>query len=416
MLVIFSFEGLATAALGVYGSTWNETPTMDAIAASGVVMDRFVLSSDQGSKNLVDWFKGDWIDRRGETGPIVLVTDDSDAEELAEEFDEVLFVEHEGEAEIPDEIESTRLGKLILAAIARDGESEDPDQTPSVMWIHSRFLLDAWDAPRNLFPTHAPIVDSWKQKHASQEDADDGLTEDDAIDNDAIDGDVDSNSSDDIHALQSNSIGEGYEGDDFEEESDFDKEDSAIDPIFSTISPPCFQCSPETDDPDLVMSWMRTYGCQVRLIDWMIEVFLASLSDEDPQVMVVSTSGYSLGQNGWVGHRVGTLASPQIQVPLLVSDVGPIRWPKLVGDEMVRAALDDSLPVHVNAAKYCDDQAPRIIETSSDRASQVVTIKDWFYCRMSDGTEHLHWKPDDVDDVNNVVRRRPDVAAELSRR
>jgi hypothetical protein len=405
MLVIFSFDGLATSALGVYGSTWNETPTIDAIAASGVVMDRFVLSSDRGPANLANWMKGDWIDRHSQEGPVVLVTDDPDAEELAAEFDEVLFVEHKDEVEIPDEIESTRLGQLILAAIQRDGESEDPNEKPSVMWIHSRFLLDAWDAPRNLFPTEAPIVDSWKEKHASGDDSDDDSPDDDSYSDESVDDD----------SIDDDSIDDNFD-DDFEEELDLDDEDSAIDPIFSTIEPPCLQCSPETDDPDLVMSWMRTYGCQVRLIDWMIEVFLASLSDEDPQVMVVSTSGYSLGQNGWVGYRAGAIGSPQIHVPLVVSDVGPIRWPKLVGDEMVHAALDQSLDMHVNAAMYCDQDESKAIETVSDRASQVVTTKDWFYCVLSDGTEHLHSKPDDVDDVNNVVRRRPDVASEFSSR
>lgn len=410
MLVVLSFDGLAGSALGVYGSSWNETPVIDAIAATGVVMDRFVLSSDCGHENLAEWMSGDWVAQRSGEGPVVLVTDDPDAEDAASAFDEVIWVEPGPTTEIPEHIESTRLGQVMLAAIERDAGGP----RPSVLWIHSRFLLDAWDAPRNVLP-------------AAETDA--GPDDPPGFPNDAEEASDTEAAGDVKEAGDVEEAGEGEEPDQTDAndevapfgnqptaavtdpEDEWEENESLIDPVFDQITPPSLTCD-DRDDPDLVMSWTRTYGCQIRLIDWLTEILLASLGDEDPQVIIASTSGFSLGQNGSVGHRAGPLSSPQIQVPMIVSDVATLRWPKVCGNEMMNAALAGTLNQPISPASFAES-GQAAITSGSTRAKRAITTDDWFYVADPDGRERLYVKPDDVDDINDVARLSPGIIDEL---
>ncbi len=80
---------------------------------------------------------------------------------------------------------------------------------------------------------------------------------------------------------------------------------------------------------------MHTYGCQIRLLDLLIEVLLGSLRAEDPYVVIMGTSGFRLGQGGWIGHRPGPLRSADVHLPMIVSDSGPLRVPHVTGSSVV---------------------------------------------------------------------------------
>ncbi len=62
---------------------------------------------------------------------------------------------------------------------------------------------------------------------------------------------------------------------------------------------------------------MQTYGCQVRLVDRMVTLLLQAIqsSEVETTFVLMGTSGFQLGQNGWIGHRAGPLRSPEIHVP-----------------------------------------------------------------------------------------------------
>ena len=188
-------------------------------------------------------------------------------------------------------------------------------------------------------------------------------------------------------------------------------------PMFETVTPP--QCEWGSDaHPDLITSWMRTYGCQVLLVDLLLEVLLQSLDVEDPQLVLAGTSGFSLGQNGWIGHGCGPLRSCDLRLPLVISDRGPIREPHLtpsnaVGDLLGLLAGENSQVIPPR--QWCKPTAefePRV-ETDTIRAELAVTTGGWSFVRDLDGTEHLFLKPDDVDDANDVARLRGDVVDKI---
>ena len=369
-LLVLTLDGLATSALTCYGSSWNQTPAMDAIAASGALWDRWTASSDEPHSlvRLCDrQGSGGWADAWKKTGSVELLTDVPEllAGTANPSFDREETVDSTPVGAAPaTEIVETQFARLIAAAIDRDNE----DDPWSLMWLHSDFLTRCWDAPRELFPI------------------------------------------DEIElALAPNSEAELLE---LELEGSEPVESMA--PIFDSVAPPELQIETPAH-PDLVVAWMRTYGCQVRLVDLLVEILLQSISVDDPQIIIAGTSGYRLGQGGWIGHRVGPLRSPDIRLPLIVSDQGPIRVPQLCSTDRlpdILLALSQETGL-VPADQWSVQGTTQRIETSSSRAKQAITTPSWFCVQDPDSSEHLFLKPDDVEDFNNVGRVRTDVVQEL---
>ena len=361
-LIVLSLEGLARAALSCYGCSWNRTPAIDSIAGGGVVWDRMTAESDEPSEVLQPWFNADWAQPWSRVGSVELVTDT--AETAASCFDHVTRLPLTAPPERPaEDIVDTQLGRLVAAAIDRDQNFDDW----SVLWIHSDALTRCWDAPRHLFP------------------------------DEQLDGD------EDLEPPQ--------------EEELFDSNDSqdALPPpiqrIFDCTSPPQFQRC-EDDHPDWVSSWMRTYACQIRLVDLLIEVLLESLQVQDPWFLLVGTSGYRLGQAGWIGSRGGTLHSADIHLPLILSDLGPLRIPRLTASGVVSDLLGmlaqeepQILPEQLDTQLDSDAH----VETSSKQVLRAVTTPQWYYVQEQDQRERLFLKPDDVEDCNDVARVREEI-------
>ena len=97
---------------------------------------------------------------------------------------------------------------------------------------------------------------------------------------------------------------------------------------FDQVQPPQFKLGDE-EHPDLVATWMRTYGCQLKLIDELLGVLRDAVQDIDVTIVVAGTSGFSLGENGWIGHRCGPLRSCHLHLPIVIDRVGPLRCPQL---------------------------------------------------------------------------------------
>lgn len=381
-LLILSLEGLTPSALGCYGSSWNRTPAIDAIADTGCVWDRWLATDDQPSNMFLHMVHGldqttNWKDKWQANGSIDLITD---VEHIADQFEQLPFDrmvslhdrEQEWEQSPAEDIVDTQLGQLVAAAIERDAEQDDW----SVLWLHSDFLTKRWDAPR-----YMALMDE---------------------------GDEDSLApSDEVELL--------------EHEGEILERIEKLPPYFEDLAPPSFQL-PEEAHPDLVTSWMRTYGCQIRLLDVLIEILLTSLKADDPHVLIVGTSGFQLGQHGWMGHRQGPLRSADIRLPLIVSDLGPLHLPQLSGGDTFPSILDQiashSSPDEPHSLVWSPEQWCRSDEgtsviTKSDRTAHAITTPDWFYVQDHDQSEHLYLKPDDIDDFNNVARLRPDIVEQF---
>ncbi len=372
-LIILTLEGLATSALSCYGSSWNDTAAIDAIAAGGCVWDRWIATNDQPVELIRQWMEPagcDWAGPWRAHGAVELITDDDRLVDRQTAFDNSLLVDpiQTDPTHAAAEIDETQFGKLVSAAIQRD------QQGPwSVMWLHSRFLSQRWDAPRDLFP----------------------IDEEELID-----------------------MAPSEEPELLEEPTPSPAScEQPIPLIFDSARPPQVELD-DRSHPDLVTTWMRTYGCQVRLIDLLLEVLLQSIQADDPLLVLAGTSGMSLGQNGWVGHAAGPLRSCDLRLPLVVSDHGPIRVPPVTPadsfPEIIQALADESSTL-VSPQDWCrqDEELDAAVQTQCRRASRAITTAGWSYVQDLDHSDHLFLKPDDVDDTNDVGRLRSDLIDQM---
>ena len=376
--IVLSLEAFSPSAVSCYGSSWNTTPAIDSLAANGVVWDRCVCEADD-SAAVID----DWLARWHPEGRCELLTDDRDLIRRGggEKFDEAVLVDSTSPESqrhgLPDEpasdITETGFARLIAETLRRI-DSDPPWQT---LWIHSHFLARHWDAPRSLFPLEESEFDDLEPLDETQ-----------------------------------------WVGD--EVSAEFGKPAATETPpaIFPDLTPPSIQLSEQTH-PDTVTSWMRTYGCQIRLIDDVLGLLLDSVAALDPIVIVVGTSGFSLGQNGWIGYRVGPLRSCDISVPLIVGHGNPLRTSRLVSSRTLPELLQSlrSGPsTMLSAETWCerdgDEFSPRVV-TRSDRAQHAVSTPRWLFVHDAEGEEQLFLKPDDGEDVNDVSRLSLDVIQAL---
>lgn len=401
-LLVISASGLSTASLGCYGSSWNQTPAIDSLAAGGCVFDRWISTRDD-DRDLPCCFDrvDQWIEPWKQAGSTILVREPDRAHRAdavqnvdgASEFDTLIQLDafeapsaseirdHTGSLGSPlepaEEIDETRLAAQMATVIEQDATS---DGDWSLMWLHTEFLKTCWDAPRFLFPIDEVEFD----------------TEPEPIES-------------------------------------FDTSDQETDrPSIPAIMPGCQVPRidlndprvPSLDHPDLVTSWMRTYGCQVRLLDLMIQILTQSLIRDDVRIMVLGTSGFSLGQNGWIGHRAGPLRSLDCRLPMIVGNSGPIRMPQPTPSDQLTTILrelggtcgtKDGSMTWCSPDRWVESSGPsqHPVSTKSDRALDAITTPGWFFVRDPDQSEHLFLKPDDVEDYNDVARLRPDVVDTL---
>lgn len=371
-LVIVTLDGWQAASLGCYGSSWNATPAIDRLAASGTVWDRWIAPSTSAREILGRWFRppadGDWQAAVRPYGSVDLVTDDAVAVAAAGEqaFDRIVRLQvdrRKAGGRPAAEPEQTRFGRLIAAAAETFGEGS------AAIWLHTAFLAEEWDAPPDY---HS--FDPWDDPTA---------------------------------------VGEHLD----------------------RHGPPRVRLAGD-EDPDLVSHWMRSYAAQVRLVDEWLGVLWRSLRERDPMLVLTATGGFSLGQNGWIGHRVGPLRSCELRLPMILSPGPRLRIPHvtdaggLPGLLRRSAGGDDDSPLDASSWAAADDEfCPAVISRVADwgdgqamPGANAVTSRRWFLVRDpaanpdagdSPGTR-LFLKPDDVDDVNDVSSRSPDAVSRLS--
>jgi hypothetical protein len=400
--VVVSLDGLATAALGAYGSSWNETPAIDHMAALGTIWDRAIVSNDDSVDVLrALWSRSSqgttWIDACRQSGRVELfLSAGIQANQIAAlsgelGFDQCTLVESDTSTDTDtsvatsaappscaDDVETTALAKLLIPVIERLGEPGTKQTRDwSVLWVHGDSLLRCWDAPRWLFP---------------------------------VDEDQDEDMEEPVDQLD-------WSMEDFEQASygdDAFAESREKPPsLFESTTVPFFELGNDAH-PDLVTSWMQTYACQIRLVDRLLQLLLDVINETDGEIglALIGTSGFSLGQNGWIGHRAGPIRSPQIHVPAISLDGAGygIRVPGAHAIEEVsdwlRPLDRDSDLARISPKQWgVEESNPDVsIETQSRRADRVITTAEWFFVREAERAS-LYLKPDDRDDTNDVADR-----------
>lgn len=338
---------------------------MDSLASVGCVWDQWITPSDDPLHVIQSWFaQGHELLRSlQQTGRVELITDDHRVADTGADgaFDQTLLVNPPHVQQPAENMESTAFGQLVATAIDRASRVEPW----RLLWLHSRFLTCRWDAPR--------IPD------------DPSLAE--------------------------------YHNDELEDEGEDNENRADVPAVFLQTEPPRIAID-QTTDPDLVTAWMNTYGCQIRLIDDLIGVMLQSTEHRDVVAIVAGTSGLSLGQNGWIGHRVGPLRSCHTRLPLIVGCGGPLRLGHLTNATVLPSLIGQlsdpsASPISTEQWTQQDEEfEPRLV-THGDGQSAVRTPR-WFLVRQSDQQQRLYLKPDDVEDFNDVSRIRNDVSDVLA--
>jgi len=422
-MLLFSLEGFSPAALSCYGASWNRSESIDSLASTGTTWDRVITPVTDPLLQLNRWLTAGIFSG----GDMTVVTDDDRIGDLpsADGIGELIVLPSRDEG-VAESIEETAIASLV--AIAAEQLAENPH-----VWLHSRFLTRCWDAPRDLFP-----LDPFDEEEMMPMDASESI-EFEFSGGGAISG----------------------AGEDFADAGDDVRPDVPL--ILDRWRAPRERIR-SGDDPDWIMAWMRTYGCQIRLVDTMLGL-LSELAFEagHTSTIVTGTSGFSLGQNGAIGHRTGPLRSCHLHVPLIIGGgggrgglgMGGIRDRRVRSadglPDIVAALIDrpDSAPVspeswaavaqeNVSDENENDDNA---VTTSCHGRPQSITTDDWFYVRHGaiaddpdstspdednadagdskptdsepsfiDSDGHLFLKPDDLNDTNNVARLRPETA------
>lgn len=389
-LIVLSFDALATSPLGPYGCSWLDTPGFNRLASESTLFDRCIATSTEPAAVLANYFatfqaskdKTHDASTPGEVTPVTLLFTDVRSvaqSEAAEKFDECtllcdsLVEEDSPPTDIAPTIEETMLARLMAAAISR---RESLGDMPHVIWVHYSGLSHRWDAPHSL------------------RDADDFYDEEDELD----------------------------------EGSDRDPDTEAMLEVArqSTV-PPRQLYNSSVDDPDLLLAWMTAYGAQVRTIDAVLEIWLDLLeNDFTTAFAVLSTSGFTLGENGWIGPDVGPVRSPRIQLPLIIRDPsrGPIRLLRPVCASRIGQTLaellapttqahTESLWNEVSPKRWAQEPDPLqpVLKTHvfDSVHTTVRTSPGWFYVKDEDGSQALFLKPDDRSDANDIAKLKPDV-------
>jgi hypothetical protein len=360
--VVVTLEGLTAASLGCYGCSWNHTPGIDALAGRGIVWDRWTSPTDQPGDLIGSWLRGTRAALSGlpaDAGSL-LVTDDErlSIPEDGFGFESVVRLTPRRPERAAGSLESSNVARSFATAI------ENLAQRTRLVWVHSALLRDVWDLHET------PIGEEELEPEPCEEETG-------------------------------------------EEETPLPETQPCHLP--EDTRPPVFRCTAD-DHPDWVLSWMRRYAAMVEGIDQMIEALAAAVRHRPATIVVAGASGFSLGENGWVGHRVGPLRSPEIRLPLVVSAGGPLHVPTLADARRLPELLQrlvNGEPL-VTPELWCrrDAEFSPAVETTSDRSGKAVTTAEWFYV-LDDAQglaeERLFLKPDDQHDVNDVSRLQREV-------
>lgn len=397
-LIVLSFDGLAIAPLGPYGCSWLDTPAFNRLAAQGVVFDRCIASSLDPHRVLREAMLGNGsTPQRSTTGvvqqaqsigiPTMLFTDSlvcADSE-TAKSFDECHVITSPEDAHQPAEsLEATRFFELVAAALSR---RDSLGAQPHLLWIHYTGLTNHWDAPHGL------------------RDADDLMLDEEA--------------NEDPVPTEANWNDSSW---------------TELESARQSSTPPVEQYSSATSDPDILLAWMTAYGAQIRTIDYVLGLILDQISGEaDASIALFSTSGFTLGENGWIGYRQGPVCSPQLQLPLFVtgfSESGSLHVLRPVSSKRLSETLaeciiepapklpaHDSLQIEVHPDRWCEELAelePCIVTLAGDSQNSVAYTTPRWFCTESPGhPARLYLKPDDRSDVNDVASLRPDIVTAL---
>lgn len=154
--IVLIVDRLGADWLGPYGSTWFETPYWNALAAQSALAEWMIATGPRLEDAYQGWWggAGTWQSPRLPSLPqrivsrgqrAILLTDDPAVANLPQvaDFSEAQLLKLPEPTELAEAVEATQLLGFFQAAA--DLIAQSPDA--GLIWLHTRGLAGAWDAP-----------------------------------------------------------------------------------------------------------------------------------------------------------------------------------------------------------------------------------------------------------------------------
>jgi hypothetical protein len=155
-VIVLIVDRLGADWLGPYGSTWFETPHWNALAAQSALAEWMIASGPKLEDAYEGWWGGARTWQRSQRASLperivargqraILLTDDSAVADLPQvaAFTEAQLLKLPEPTALAEASESTQLLTFFQAAADLIGEGPDA----GLIWLHTRGLAGAWDAP-----------------------------------------------------------------------------------------------------------------------------------------------------------------------------------------------------------------------------------------------------------------------------
>ena len=155
-VIVLVVDRLGADWLGPYGSTWFETPHWNALAAQSALAEWMIASGPKLEDAYEGWWGGARTWQRSQRASLperivargqraILLTDDSAVADLPQvaAFTEAQLLKLPEPTALAEASESTQLLTFFQAAADLIGEGPDA----GLIWLHTRGLAGAWDAP-----------------------------------------------------------------------------------------------------------------------------------------------------------------------------------------------------------------------------------------------------------------------------
>ena len=372
-LLVVTIDRLPAWMLAAYGATWVATPSLDSLAARGVVFDRVITPSMAVGDTLHDLLAAEvpagqtLLATAAAAGwrPVVITDDAAFAAGMtagdAVPVAGVRLVEAVAKEQVEEDDAQTTIARLIDAALGAITSGKH-----RLVWCHVGSLGVAWDAPER-----------YRDRYVDPEDP----------------------------------------------------------PPPSGARVPGFAVDADTD-PDLVVGVRQVFAGQLTLLDSQLGRLFAALQEGRPArasgwaVLVAGVRGLPLGLHGWVG--VGGKDPPygeMIHVPAILVDaagrMAAQRYGGLVVPADLGCTLVDIVTQTTGTGLFENWSAPvrdRVIVAGPDAAAIVTPAWHGLLAdsvaearQRSDG-EHqvrIFAKPDDFFERVDVANRCADVAGPL---
>lgn len=378
-VVVISIEGLSTCLVGPYGSNTAITPTLNDLAARGIVLDNCFLDSRSGQSMLVSLWTAQhalrqdrqfsqslWQMLGSSSGSGVMVTDCPDAAEIAERMGcpRVELVEVTQATQPVQDVDDCQIVALFSqAAVVMRELQQEGGAGPKLCWIHSRGLRQPWDVP----------ID-WRVRMADSDDPEPP----------------------------------------------------------SQIGPPGFPIDSETN-PDWVVGWGQVAAAQAAAIDYAIDLLRTAAEEHDQAWawVLIGLQGVPLGEHGWVGWGRSQLFTEELQTAVIIQPqtAMPIGFRRFELTQLpdLAATTAHLLGLEWSTQVWGQSQMDQPSDDASTDWPSVFCLAglvedDQVWLRSpawsvqynsSDETVQLFAKPDDRWEVNDVSARCTEIVEKL---